>query len=33
VAFGSQRHDDGYTFGLTRPKDDAPHLLGKVTGQ
>ena len=30
VAFGSERHDDGYAFGLTRPKDGAPHLVGRT---
>jgi MaoC like domain len=30
IAFGSRREDDGYDFSLTRPKDGAPHLLGRA---
>jgi hypothetical protein len=30
VAFGSSRVPDGYAFSLTRPKDGAPHLLGRA---
>jgi acyl dehydratase len=30
VAFGSRREDDGYDFSLTRPKDGAPHLVGRA---
>jgi acyl dehydratase len=30
VTFGSERHGDGYAFGLTRPKDGAPHLVGRT---
>ena len=29
VLFGSARHDDGYTFALSRPGDGKPHLLGR----
>jgi hypothetical protein len=32
VAFGSTRSSDGYAFSLTRPKDGAPHLLGRLSG-
>ena len=31
VAFGSARTGDGYAFSLTRPKDGAPHLLGRTS--
>jgi acyl dehydratase len=30
IAFGSRREDDGYDFSLTRPKDGAPHLVGRA---
>jgi hypothetical protein len=30
VDFGSRTVGDGYAFSLTRPKDGAPHLLGRV---
>jgi len=30
VAFGSRRETDGYDFSLTRPKDGAPHLVGRA---
>jgi acyl dehydratase len=30
VAFASSRGADGYTFALSRPTDDAPHLLGRL---
>ncbi len=31
VAFGARRTEGGYAFSLTRPKDGAPHLLGRAT--
>ena len=31
VAFGSARSGQGYAFSLTRPKDGAPHLLGRTS--
>ena len=31
VAFGARQDDDGWTFALTQPKDDSPHLLGRTT--
>ena len=31
VAFGHQEADGGQAFALTRPKDGAPHLLGRAT--
>ncbi|NUR05560.1 MAG: hypothetical protein HOQ22_12690 [Nocardioidaceae bacterium] len=30
VGFGSARTADGHAFALNRPKDDAPHLVGRV---
>jgi acyl dehydratase len=30
VDFGSRRVGDAYAFSLTRPKDGAPHLLGRA---
>lgn len=30
VAFGLERDDAGITFGLSRPKDGAPHLVGRT---
>jgi hypothetical protein len=30
VDFGSRRVGEGFAFSLTRPKDGAPHLLGRV---
>ncbi|SDD01142.1 MaoC/PaaZ C-terminal domain-containing protein [Nocardioides lianchengensis] len=31
VAFGSARLEDGYAFSLSRPRDGAPHLVGRTT--
>ena len=31
VDFGSRKSSDGYVFSVTRPKDDAPHLIGRST--
>ncbi|HMD10805.1 MAG TPA: MaoC/PaaZ C-terminal domain-containing protein, partial [Marmoricola sp.] len=31
VALGSRIDDDGVAFSLTRPKDGAPHLVGRAT--
>lgn len=31
VAFGSAPLDDGLAFSLTRPRDGAPHLVGRTT--
>ena len=31
VAFAARREDDGFTIALTRPKDGAPHLVGRTT--
>jgi acyl dehydratase len=31
VRLGSARHGDSYAFSLLRPKDDAPHLVGRAT--
>jgi acyl dehydratase len=31
VAFGSRIDDDAVAFSLTRPKDGAPHLVGRAT--
>ena len=31
VAFGSRIDDDGVGFSLTKPKDGAPHLVGRAT--
>lgn len=33
VGFGHQPTDDGQAFALTRPKDGAPHLVGRATGR
>ena len=30
VSFGVARTDDGHAFSLTRPKDGAPHLVGRA---
>lgn len=31
VVFAARQDDAGWTFALTRPKDGAPHLLGRTT--
>ena len=31
VALGSRIDDDGFAFSLSRPKDGAPHLVGRAT--
>lgn len=31
VAFGHEVSGDDHVFGLTRPKDAAPHLVGRIT--
>ena len=31
VAYGARQDDAGWTFAMTSPKDDAPHLLGRTT--
>jgi acyl dehydratase len=31
VTFGHTETADGHAFGLTRPKDGAPHLVGRIT--
>jgi acyl dehydratase len=30
VAFAAQRHDDGWAFAMTSPKDGSPHQLGRT---
>jgi acyl dehydratase len=32
VSFGVARTPDGHAFSLTRPKDGAPHVVGRAVG-